>query len=94
MRHPNVYSAAELRRWHIEEEYHPDKWRPARARAIKPDRREWWMWLKRRFVLAWRVFVGRCDVVYWGDNSGEWTNHQVKYRDAVDKSFGKLGGTP
>lgn len=88
-RMPTAYSAHELRQWHVEEEYHPDKWRPARPcrRAGSPWKWECW---RVRFVLAWRVFTGRNDCVYWGNMSGQWKNDQVKYRDAVTRPTAKL----
>lgn len=86
-----AYSATELAHWNVEEEYAPNKWRPARPCGIY---RNWWSWenWRKRLVLAYRVFCGRVDVVYWGDFSGEWTNDQVKYRGLVERSRGLLLG--
>jgi len=89
MRMPVAYSAAELRRWHIEEEYHPGKWRPTRSCGYSRP----WLSLegwRTRFVLAWRVFIDKNDCVYWGEKCGEWKNNDIKYRDITEKGFGKI----
>ena len=75
MRYPNIYSATELRHWHIEEEYEPGKCRSGG-------------WL-RRINLAWSVFTGRRDAIHWGNRSGEWKNDQQNYRDCTHPDFGK-----
>ena len=83
MRYPNVYSASELRHWHVEEEYEPGKWRPARPCECRSGG-----WL-RRLKLAWSVFTGRRDAVHWGNRSGEWKNHQQNYRDCTHPDFSR-----
>jgi hypothetical protein len=59
MRLPICYTATEMRHYPTDEEYAPGHWRPAR-----PCQSEIFG-LRRRFVMAWRVFIGQCDVLSW-----------------------------
>lgn len=86
MRSPTVYTAKEITGWHVSEEYAPGKWRPARPCGYSYSWRNIEGW-RHRLVLAWRVFTGRCDVLSWGDNSGEWSNDQCHYRDLTHPDF-------
>jgi len=88
MRQPSAYSANEIKGWPTEEEFEPGKWRPARPCAFSFGILSWSGW-KQRFRLAWRVFTGRSDVLYWGAQSGEFNNDAVKYRDITDPQFTK-----
>lgn len=83
MRMPTVYTAREIHQWHIEEEYEPNKWRPARCCAYFGLR------LRTRLRMCWLVFTGKCDVLSWGNTSGEWNNPQVNYRDIKHREFGQ-----
>lgn len=84
-RNPMLYTAREVANWHVAEEFVPGKWRPARPCPIYGWR------FRERLRLAWWVFTGRCDALWWGDQSGEWSNDQVAYKDINDKGF-KLAG--
>lgn len=83
MRYPNTHSASEIRNWHVEEEYEPGKWRPARGCECRSGG------LLRRFKIAWSVFIGKRDAIHRGKQSGEWTNSQVNYRDITHTQFRK-----
>lgn len=85
MRNPQVFSATEIATWHVSEEYEPGKWRPARPCPWFGFR------LKERLRIAWRVFTGEWDALRWGDESGEWTNAQVNYRDITEPGFMRAG---
>ena len=88
MRYPHTLSATELKNWHILEEYEPGRWRPARPCSYKPSWHNFAMqW--RRVKIAWDVFIGRRDAVHWGDQSGEWSNHEVNYRDCTHPEWRK-----
>lgn len=84
IRTPVCYSASEIATWHVSEEYEPGKWRPARCCPFFN------LDLMVRLRLAWRVFIGKNDALRWGDNSGEWNNSQVNYKDILDKDFKRV----
>lgn len=84
MRLPVIYSASEIAAWHVSEEHEPGRWRPARPCAFDGFR------LRERFRMAWMVFAGRCDVLRWGENSGEWSNSQANYKDCTEKGFRRV----
>lgn len=88
MRMPAYYTAKEVATWHVSEEYEPGRWRPARPCPFHFGALDWSGW-RIRIILAWRVFVGRCDALSWGENSGEWTNDQVNYRDCKHPEYRK-----
>ncbi len=58
-RAPDTFSALELRNWSCDEEYAPGKWRPSRCLPFSAFQ------LKRRIKIAWAVFTGKMDAVYW-----------------------------
>ena len=58
-RAPDTFSATELRHWDVDEEYAPGKWRPARCCPFTSFQ------LIRRIKIAWDVFKGKKDTVYW-----------------------------
>lgn len=58
-RAPDTFSALELKNWPNEEEYAPGKWRPSRCCPFTSFQ----LW--RRIKIAWRVFTGKIDGVYW-----------------------------
>ena len=66
MRVPLVYSASEINRWHISEQFQPGKWRPARCCGFWTFRH-----VRQQLRVAWRVLIGRYDALNWGDGSGE-----------------------
>lgn len=68
MRIPLVYSAKEIANWHLDEEYIPGKWRPARCCGFNYWNVEW---IKYRFRILWRVWKGEYDLINWGKGSGE-----------------------
>lgn len=84
MRTPMCYSASEIAIWTVSEEYEPGKWRPARPCSLSG------LHLMMRLRLTWRVFTGRCDVLRWGDHSGEWKNEQANYKDILAKDFKRV----
>lgn len=82
---PEVYSAAELKNWHISEKVENsseslERWRPARACGYSGMGH-----LKRRIRISWRVFCGDYDVVNWGKRSGEAKSNGTNYRDILDE---------
>lgn len=87
---PARYTAREIATWHVSEEYEPGCWRPARPCGIYRSWRSWEGYVIR-WKSAWSVLTGRCDILDWGDNSGEWDNSQVKYRDITEKGFVRAG---
>ena len=84
MRIPLVYSASAIVNWHCSEEYAPGKWRPARCCGFN-----YWTpsWIKYRFRILWKVFIGRYDVINWGDASGEKLDGNINYRDITHPEF-------
>ena len=90
MRSPSRYTASEIATWHVSEEYEPGRWRPARPCPIYRPWVSWEGW-RIRFIFAWRVFTGRCDILDWGNQSGEWSNAEVQYRDLTEKGFIRAG---
>jgi hypothetical protein len=82
---PTVYSATDIATWHVSEEHEPGVWRPARPCAIKG-----WRFMER-LRAAWMVFTGKWDALRWGNNSGEWSNQQVNYRDLTEPGFIRAG---
>ncbi len=87
-RTPAVYTATEISMWHVSEEHKPGHWRPARPCALSGLR------LSMRIKIAWMVFVGRMDALNWGDNSGEWSNKHITYRDITEVGFIRSGKEP
>lgn len=86
MRSPSVHTAQEIAGYPTSEEYAPGKWRPARPCPFYYGALSWEGW-RKRFILAWRVFTGRCDVLSWGEKSGEWSNDQCQYRSITHPEF-------
>lgn len=84
MRIPLVYSASEIVTWHISEEYAPGKWRPARPCGFNYWNIEW---IKYRFRILWKVFIGKYDVINWGNECGEKRNCDINYRDVTHPEF-------
>lgn len=60
MKSPRMYSAAAIKNWDVDKEIVSGAWGPARP-YHSPC-------LKCRFVLAWKVFTGKCDALYWMDD--------------------------
>jgi hypothetical protein len=58
-RAPDTFSAKELKEWPTMEEYLPGRWRPARNMPYSSFQ------LIRRLKIAWDVFRGKKDAVYW-----------------------------
>ena len=62
---PMLYSADQIRAWDVDEQCRDTEgreyWQPAR-----PEGRSSFI---ARFVLAWKVFTGECDALYWKDRS-------------------------
>jgi hypothetical protein len=71
--------ASEIANWHVSEEYAPGRWRPARCCGFSGLR-----FLGHRFMYAWLVFTGQCDVLNWEAGSGE---SGLKYRDYTDPGW-------
>ena len=88
MRTPQVFSATEIKNWHIEEEYEKGKWRLARPCGFIGNIR----YFKVRFRIAWRVFTGRYDALNW-QNTGVKKNEDTNYRDIIDPDFGSTKHT-
>lgn len=83
MRVPVSYTATDIVKWHVSEEVSPGKWRPARCCAFGNLLSHVGM----RFRLTWRVFTGRCDVLNWGEGSGERSSIEVSYADFKTPGF-------
>ena len=60
MRHPNTYSAIEVKQWATEEEYKPGKWAPSRPLPYYGIRHIW-----RTLKITWGVFIGKYDALNW-----------------------------
>lgn len=62
MNAPQSYTAEQIKRWDVMEkrrtEYGSEYWVPARPEHIAS--------LRKRITLAWRVFIGKCDALEWG----------------------------
>jgi len=82
MRVPLAYSATQIVNWHISEEYELGKWRPARCCGFSG-----WKYTRMRLRLAWAVFTGRYDALYWGDSSGELPADKRRYKDCTEPEF-------
>ena len=84
MRIPLVYSPTDICEWTVSEEYKNGKWRPARCVGFN----YWsWEWIKYRFRILWNVWIGKYDVLNWGDSSGEKSNSEICYRDILHPDF-------
>ena len=63
MKCPMMYSADQIKNWDTDEKRNDSEgreyWQPARPYG-RPS-------LIGRFVLAWKVFTGECDALYWKD---------------------------
>lgn len=80
---PLVYTASEIVRWTVSQEYAPGKWRPARPCGFCSFS---WDHLKMRFKIAWHVFIGRYDALNW-QGTGGLPNSKAKYKDCLDPDF-------
>lgn len=61
---PSVFSAKELNEYSCQEEYEMGLWRPARPFSLF-NSNSILLKLKIRFLLAFKVFIGRYDAVDW-----------------------------
>ena len=57
-RTPLVYTPTEIKTWHVEEEYLPGKWRPARPCGFRGVK-----YFAMRVRIAWSVFIGKYDAL-------------------------------
>lgn len=84
MRIPHPYTASEIVNWHNAEEYAPGKWRPARNCGYTSYS---WFHIKMRFQMAWAVFTGKADALFWGKTSGEVKATERRYKDCTKPEF-------
>ncbi len=59
MRHPDVYSAIEIRQWQTDEEYSPGKYAPSRPCPFSFSISQLW----RSIKIAWKVLIGKYDAL-------------------------------
>lgn len=60
MRHPNTYSAVEIKQWDTTNEVKNGRWIPARPLPYYGIG-HWWRTLK----ITWKVFTGKYDALNW-----------------------------
>jgi len=64
MKNPMLYSADQIKNWNVDkkcvDQEGNEYWIPARPEGMYS--------LKSRFILAWKVFSGKCDALYWMDD--------------------------
>ena len=61
-RQPNIYMASAIKNWDTDTEIAKGIWVPAR-----PCGHNAFSW-RRRWALAWGVFIGKYDVLHWEDS--------------------------
>ncbi len=61
MRHPDTYSAIEIKQWTTEEEYSPGKWAPSRPEPYSFS----FPMLYRSIKIAFKVLIGKYDALNW-----------------------------
>ena len=83
-RTPLVYTPTEIKTWHVEEEYLPGKWRPARPCGFRGVK-----YFAMRVRIAWSVFIGKYDALNW-QGTGEKPANKTKYRDCTEPGFGSF----
>ena len=65
MRQPDIYMADAIKNWDTLREVRKGLWVPAR-----PIGHNAWSW-KMRWNLAWKVLMGKCDVLNWEPKNTE-----------------------
>ena len=81
MRVPLVYTALELRQWHVDEKTESGQWIPARPCPFYGVG-----YMMMRLRITWRVFIGRYDAMNW-QGTGERSSQEATYRDILSPDF-------
>lgn len=81
---PNAFSASEIATWPTAEEYEPGRWRPSRPCSWNG------LCLRKRLVMAWHVFMGEVDVLYWGAASGQQLAGKPRQKSITEPDFKRV----